>query len=126
VSLQEPDMEDNSTDNGAKRDEQAATETQTGTYVLQLYVSGMTPKSLRAIENIKALCEEHLQGRYELQIIDVYQNPDQTREARIVAAPTLIKTLPPPLRRFIGDLADKRRILVKLDLIPDDSPRELL
>jgi circadian clock protein KaiB len=119
-------MEDNSTDNGAKRDEQAARETQTETYVLQLYVSGMTLKSLRAIENIKALCEEHLQGRYELQIIDVYRNPDQTREARIVAAPTLIKTLPPPLRRFIGDLAGKRHILVKLDLIPDASARELL
>jgi circadian clock protein KaiB len=118
-------MEDNSTDNDAKRYEPAATETQTGTYVFQLYVSGMTPKSLRAIENIKALCEEYLKGRYGLQIIDVYQDPDQTRDAGIVAVPTLIKKLPPPLRRFIGDLADKNHILVKLKLIADDSSREL-
>ena len=96
---------------------------QTGTYVFELYVSGITPKSLRAIENIKALCEEHLKGRYELQIIDVYQNPDHARDVRIVAAPTLIKKLPPPLRRFIGDLADKKHILVKLNLMPDDSSR---
>ena len=118
-------MEDNITGNAAKRHEQAAGEMQTGTYVFQLYVSGMTPKSLRAIENIKALCEEYLDGRYALQVIDVYQNPDQTRDAGIVAAPTLIKKLPPPLRRFIGDLADKKHILVKLNLIPDDSSREL-
>ena len=118
-------MEDDTTDNAAKRYERAAGEMQTGTYVFQLYVSGMTPKSLRAIGNIKALCEEYLEGRYELQIIDVYQNPDQTKDARIVAAPTLIKKLPPPLRRFIGDLADKENILVKLDLLPDDSSREL-
>jgi circadian clock protein KaiB len=118
-------MEDISMDNGAKRYEQAAREIQTGRYAFQLYVSGMTPKSLRAIENIKALCEDYLKGRYELQVIDVYLNPDQARDARIVAAPTLIKTLPPPLRRFIGDLANREHILVKLDLIPDDSSREL-
>ena len=116
-------MKHDTTDNVAASYEPAAEEMQTGTYVFELYVSGMTPKSLRAIENIKALCEEHLKGRYELQIIDVYQNPDQARDARIVAAPTLIKKLPPPLRRFIGDLADKKHILVKLNLIADDASR---
>jgi circadian clock protein KaiB len=116
-------MENHTTNNVASSYEPAARVMPTGTYVFELYVSGMSPKSLRAIENIKALCEEYLQGRYELQIIDVYQNPDQTRDARIVAAPTLIKKLPPPLRRFIGDLADKEHILVKLNLIPDDSSR---
>jgi circadian clock protein KaiB len=118
-------MEDDTTDNRATSHEPAARETQTGTYVFQLYVSGVTPRSLRAIENIKALCEEYLKGRYALQIIDVYQNPEQTRDARIVAAPTLIKKLPPPLRRFIGDLADTKHILVKLDLIAGDSSSEL-
>jgi circadian clock protein KaiB len=116
-------MENNTTDDVAKSYEPAGREMQTGTYVFQLYVSGITPKSLRAIENIKALCEEYLQGRYELRLIDVYQNPDQARDARIVAAPTLIKKLPPPLRRFIGDLANQKHILVKLNLIPDDSSR---
>jgi circadian clock protein KaiB len=116
-------MENHTTDNVATSHEPAAREMQTGTYVFELYVSGITPKSLRAIENIKALCEEYLQGRYELRIIDVYQDRDQARDARIVAAPTLIKKLPPPLRRFIGDLADKEHILVKLNLIPDDSSR---
>ena len=116
-------MKNNTTDDIAKRYEPAGSEMQTGTYVFQLYVSGMTPKSLRAIENIKALCEEYIEGRYKLHIIDVYQNPDQARDARIVAAPTLIKKLPPPLRRFIGDLADKKHILVKLNLIADDSSR---
>ncbi|MCE5333546.1 MAG: circadian clock KaiB family protein [Desulfobacteraceae bacterium] len=118
-------MEDNSTDNAAKGPERAAGEIRAGTYVFQLYVSGITPKSLQAIENIKALCEEHLRGRYELQIIDVYRNPEQTRDARIVAAPTLIKQLPAPLRRFVGNLADKEHILFKLDLIPHDSSSEL-
>ena len=116
-------MKHDTTDNVAASYEPAAEEMQTGTYVFELYVSGMTPKSLRAIENIKALCEEHLKGRYELQVIDVYQNLDQARDARIVAAPTLIKKLPPPLRRFVGDLADKNLIRVKLNLIPDDGSR---
>ena len=85
---------------------------QGGAYSFKLYVSGLTPKSLRAIENIKALCEEHLKGRYELEIVDIYQHPEQAMEAQIVAAPTLIKELPLPLRKFIGDLSDKEHILV--------------
>ncbi len=87
-------------------------------YVLRLYVTGMTPKSIKAIENIRKICEENLQGRYELEVIDIYQQPEFAKKEEIIAAPTLIKKLPLPLRKFIGDMSDKERILVGLDLIP--------
>jgi len=87
-------------------------------YVLRLYVTGMTPKSIKAIENIRKICEENLQGRYELEVIDIYQQPEFAMKEEIIAAPTLIKKLPLPLRKFIGDMSDKERILVGLDLIP--------
>ncbi len=87
-------------------------------YVLKLYVAGITPRSSTAIRSITALCEEHLKGRYELEIIDLYQRPTLAKGEQILAAPTLVKKLPVPLRRFIGDMADKERILVGLDLQP--------
>ena len=87
-------------------------------YVLRLYVAGLTPRSQMAIKNIKKICEEHLEGRYDLQVIDVYQKPVLARGEQIIAAPTLIKKLPLPLRRFIGDLSDSERILLGLDLRP--------
>lgn len=85
-------------------------------YQLKLYVSGITPRSVRAINNIKKICEESLKGRYNLEIIDLYQNPNMAKTAQIVVAPTLIKRLPLPLRRLIGDLSDTDRILVGLDI----------
>jgi len=85
-------------------------------YVLRLYITGITPKSTQAIQNIKKICEENLKGRYELEVIDIYQQPVLAREEQIIAAPTLIKKLPLPLRRLIGDMSDKERILVGLDL----------
>lgn len=118
-------MEEKKPDSAMQRFEQAAKAMQNGKYVFQLYVSGITPKSLRAIENAKALFEEYLKGRYELQVIDVYQHPDLAREDQIVAAPTLIKKLPLPLRRFIGDLSDKEHILVRLNLISDKPEANL-
>jgi len=87
-------------------------------YVLRLYVSGLTPRSQMAIKNIKKICEEHLNGRYDLEVIDVYQKPVLAKGEQIIAAPTLIKKLPLPLRRFIGDLSDTERILLGLDLRP--------
>ena len=87
-------------------------------YVLRLYVTGMTPRSARAITNIKEICEEHLQGRYDLQVIDLYQQPVLTEGHQIIAVPTLIKKLPPPLRRISGDLSDRERVLIGLDLKP--------
>lgn len=85
-------------------------------YVLRLYVAGATAKSARAIANIKAICEEHLQGRYQLEVIDIYQQPEATRDEQVIAAPTLIKELPRPLRRLVGDLSKEDRVLVGLDL----------
>ncbi len=85
-------------------------------YVLRLYITGITPRSTEAILNIKKICEENLRGRYELEVIDIYQQPTMAKDEQIIAAPTLIKKLPLPLRRFIGDMADTERILVGLDL----------
>ena len=87
-------------------------------YVLTLYVTGATPRSAQAIMHVKEICEEHLQGRFELEVIDIYQQPELARNAQIIAAPTLIKQLPPPLRRLIGDLSDLKRVLAGLDVQP--------
>lgn len=99
-----------------KEFELALHETDKGLYVLRLYVSGMTPNSLRAIENVRKICAEHLEGRYQLEIIDIYQQPIFAKEGQIVAAPTLVKELPPPLRKFIGDMSHTERILLGLDV----------
>ena len=87
-------------------------------YVLRLYVTGMTPKSTRAIQNIKKICDEELHGRFDLEVIDIYQRPVLTKGEQIIATPTLIKKLPLPLRRFIGDMSDTERIVLGLDLRP--------
>jgi circadian clock protein KaiB len=96
--------------------EMALHETEHGQYVLRLYVSGLTPNSQRAIENVRKICAEYLEGRYQLEIIDIYQQPIFAKEGQIVAAPTLVKELPPPLRRFIGDMSKTERLLLGLDL----------
>lgn len=85
-------------------------------YSLRLYVAGLTPRSARAIANLKAICEEHLEGRYDLQVIDIYQQPVLAEGDQIIAVPTLLRELPRPLRRIIGDLSDRQRVLVGLDL----------
>ena len=96
--------------------EMALHETDKGNYVLRLYVSGMSPNSLRAVENVRKICAEHLEGRYQLEIIDIYQQPFFAKEGQIVATPTLVKELPEPLRKFIGDMSQTERILVGLDI----------
>lgn len=85
-------------------------------YILRLYVTGSTPRSLKAISNLKRLCEEYLPGAYDLKVIDIYKNPDAVREEQIIAAPTLIKQLPAPLRRFVGDLSNTQKLLIGLDI----------
>lgn len=85
-------------------------------YVLRLYVTGMTPRSTEAIAMIKSICEQHLEGRYDLEVIDIYQHPQLAKDEQIIAVPTLVKKLPSPLRRFIGNLSDKERVLLGLDL----------
>lgn len=89
-----------------------------GRFILRLYVSGMTPRSRRAIGNIQKLCEQHLAGRHELQIIDIYQQPGLAKEHQIIAAPTLVKKLPLPLRKVIGDMADPGRVMLVLGIAP--------
>jgi circadian clock protein KaiB len=85
-------------------------------YILKLYVAGQSPKSVRAITNIKKICEEELHGRYDLEVIDLHQQPQLAKGDQIIAVPTLIKKLPPPLRRIIGDMSDTARVLVGLDI----------
>jgi circadian clock protein KaiB len=85
-------------------------------YVLRLYVTGMTPRSTEAFAAIKAICEERLQGRYDLEVIDIYQHPQLAIDEQIIAVPTLVKKLPEPLRRLVGDLSNVERVLLGLDL----------
>ena len=92
--------------------------TKTAKYVLRLYVTGTTGKSMRAIENVRRICDEHLEGLYDLEVVDLYKNLPLARGDQIIAAPTLIKRLPAPLRRLIGDMSDEKRVLVGLDLRP--------
>ena len=96
--------------------DQAAREEPSEKYVLRLYVTGMTPRSIRAVGNVRAICEEHLQGRYDLEVIDIYQQPTLAEGEQIVATPTLIKKLPLPLRKVIGDMSSTERVLLGLDL----------
>ncbi len=87
-----------------------------GRYELRLYVAGTTPRSARAIANLKEVCEEYLAGRYDLEVIDVYRQPTLARGEQIIAAPTLIKKLPPPMRKLIGDMSDTEKVLIGLDI----------
>ena len=88
----------------------------TKTYQLRLYVAGQTPKSVLAFTNLKQICEEHLQGRYEIEIIDLLKNPQLARGDQILAVPTLVRRLPEPIKKIIGDLSNTERVLVGLDL----------
>ena len=85
-------------------------------YLLRLYVAGHTPKSQQALANLRRICEEHLAGRYELEVIDVFQQATRARDDQVIAIPTLIKTLPVPLKRFIGDLSNRDVVVVGLDV----------
>jgi circadian clock protein KaiB len=98
--------------------QQAAAESGKPTYVLRLFVTGSTARSSRSIFNLRKLCEERLLGRYKLEVVDIYQQPELAREEQIIAAPTLIKRLPEPLRKLVGDLSDENRVLMGLDLKP--------
>jgi circadian clock protein KaiB len=91
-----------------------------GKYILRLFIAGINPRSKKALENLKEICEENLKDEYELEVIDIYQQPIFAKEGKIIAAPTLIKELPPPVRRFVGDLSDKDKVLLGLDLRSKD------
>jgi circadian clock protein KaiB len=91
-------------------------------YRLRLYVSGATPRSAQAIANIKALGEKRLAGRYDLEVIDAYQQAELARDEQIIVLPTLIKSLPGPLRRLVGDLSDEEQVLLGLGIGPEEPP----
>ena len=93
-------------------------------YVLRLYVTGSSPRAEVAIANLRRICEQELRGQYELQIIDVLEQPQIAENDKILATPTLIKQLPPPLRRVIGDLSDTEKVLLGLEVRPGRSPSE--
>jgi len=93
-------------------------------YVLRLYVTGMTPRSMRAINNLRGICDEYLAGRYDLDVIDIYQQPALAKGEQIIAAPTLIKKLPVPIRRIIGDMSNRDGVLLGLDIVPQLAVRD--
>jgi len=92
-------------------------------YTLKLYVTGQTPRSQRAIANLKEICAREAEDEYELIVIDVLENPQLAEDEKIIATPTLVKLLPPPLRRIIGDLSDQEKVLLGLDLFPNEKKR---
>ncbi|AFZ58744.1 circadian clock protein KaiB [Anabaena cylindrica FACHB-243] len=94
------------------------------TYVLKLYVAGNTPNSVRALNTLKNILEQEFQGVYALKVIDVLKNPQLAEEDKILATPTLSKILPPPVRKIIGDLSDRERVLIGLDLLYEELSEE--
>jgi len=115
MSQEKPGMSEEEINEMTARFEDAIARQEQQRYYLRLYLAGTTPRSLESLENLKALCENYLQGRYELEVIDIYQTP---LKDDILAVPTLIKQLPLPIRRIIGDLSDTEKVLMGLDLIP--------
>jgi len=92
--------------------------TKSGTWDLRLYIAGYTPRAITALENLKQICEEHLQGLYNIEVVDLLRNPRLAHGDQIIAVPTLVRKLPVPVRKIIGDLSNKERVLVGLDLRP--------
>lgn len=102
----------------AERTGQGSEKPDNDVYLLRLYVAGQTPKSMTAFSNLKKLCEEHLAGKYKIEVIDLLKNPQLARGDQILAIPTLVRKLPPPLKKIIGDLSNTERVLVGLDIRP--------
>lgn len=117
-------MKTNLVQDQSKEFQRALASSGTEQYLLRLYVTGTTAKSIRAITNIKRICEERLKGRYVLEVVDIYQRPVLAKTEQIIAAPTLVKLLPAPLKKMIGDLASTERILLGLDLRPNEDGRQ--
>jgi circadian clock protein KaiB len=92
-------------------------------YILRLYVTGSSGRSLRAVQNLKKICEEYFPNDYDLEVIDIYEDPTAAREEQIIAAPTLVKKLPRPLRKFVGDLSNTQKVLIGLDIYKRQEPK---
>ena len=114
-------MEKNRGETSTEEFEKAAARRDREKYVLRLYVTGMTPKSTLAIANVQKICDKYLQGYYELEVVDIYRQPKLAKGDQIIATPTLIKKLPLPLRKLIGDMSDTEKFLVGIDLKPKNS-----
>ncbi len=110
----------------AKKSDMDMAATSEEKYILRLYVTGSTSRSIVALTNLKKICEEYIEGRYELEVIDLYQKPSLAKGDQIIAAPTLIKKLPLPFRRIIGDMSDKEKVLLGLDLKELKSKKDSL
>lgn len=95
-------------------------------YILRLYVTGSSTRSLKAVQNLKKICDEYFPDDYDLEVIDIYKDPGAAREEQIIAAPTLVKQLPTPLRKFVGDLSNTKKILVGLDIYERQDPNDQL
>ncbi|HEY1171472.1 MAG TPA: circadian clock KaiB family protein [Verrucomicrobiae bacterium] len=91
-------------------------------YTLRLYITGSTPRSSQAVKNIRSLCEEYLPGRYDLEVVDIYQQPLEAADEQVIAAPTLIKKMPAPMKRLVGDLSDRDKVVVGLNLKSKTQP----
>jgi len=101
-----------------KKSTSAGTDNEGGTYKLRLYVTGQTPNCITALTNLKKICEDHLKGKYQIEVIDLLENPQLAAGDQILAIPTLVRKLPPPLKKIIGNLSNTERVLVGLDLVP--------
>jgi circadian clock protein KaiB len=101
---------------GKRKSRSRAKKARTPRYILRLYVTGQTPRSVRSVENLRRLCDEYLKDRFDLEVIDIYQQPALAAEGQIIAAPTLIKKMPLPLRRLVGDFSNHDRVVLGLDL----------
>jgi circadian clock protein KaiB len=91
-------------------------------YALRLYITGQTPRSRQSVENLRALCDKYIPGQFDLEVVDIYQQPAMAAAGQIIAAPTLIKSMPLPLRRLVGDFSDQSRVILGLDIKMDEEP----
>jgi circadian clock protein KaiB len=108
-------------DTQAKRKKPVKKDSPHEIWILKLYVAGQTSKSIAAFANLKKICDEHLAGKYRIEIVDLLKNPQLAKGDQIIAVPTLVRQLPPPVKKIIGDLANTERVLVGLDVIPADK-----
>jgi circadian clock protein KaiB len=90
-------------------------------YALRLYITGQTPRSRQSVENLRALCDKYIPNQFDLEVVDIYQQPAMAAAGQIIAAPTLIKSMPLPLRRLVGDFSDQHRVILGLDIKPDEE-----
>jgi circadian clock protein KaiB len=105
----------------AKRTRSRAAKKPSARYLLRLYIAGQTPRSRQSVENLRALCDKYIPNQFDLEVVDIYQQPAMAAAGQIIAAPTLIKSMPLPLRRLVGDFSDQNRVILGLDLKPNEE-----